>query len=495
VVTNNNIIKNVAVYLRISRDKGENVDTLQNHRERLVRLCEERGYTFTVYEEIVSGQARMEAREALNSLLDDIEKYDAVVVTAIDRLSRDLEYSIHIFKRLEKAGIPVITPERIYTEQDFTLYAIESTLAHGEYKQIRKRMLQGKRDKALRGEIVASRPPFGYDSILNKDKKRTFVPNEKAETVRKIFNLAINGYGGKSISDITGKPYKSVQNILRNEAYTGTMIYKDIRVEDAFPAIVDKDTFKKADYAMRERFAGDREQRVRTKGKVRTILKDLVYCDNCGRKISFQLKRREVYEDAMVTKKCECGMQGVKEETLLAEFYAQFYWVELHFREEWQKALDTPLEDKRGNIEGQLTELTKKQEKLNKRLKNAREMRLDGELSKAEFEEIKAESENELIALSSKLAELQDELSSLDTAKLSQGYQEKLKLIGMIKQELNLPEGKGQINYTKIEPCTNKEEANRLLKLLIDKIYYFRGIEADAFGNEEEVIKLTIAPK
>jgi site-specific DNA recombinase len=117
VVTNNNIIKNVAVYLRISRDKGENVDTLQNHRERLERLCEERGYTYTIYEEIVSGQARMEAREALNSLLDDLEKYDAVVVTAIDRLSRDLEYSIHIFKRLEKAGIPVITPERIYTNK------------------------------------------------------------------------------------------------------------------------------------------------------------------------------------------------------------------------------------------------------------------------------------------------------------------------------------------------------------------------------------------
>ncbi|MBU8732045.1 recombinase family protein [Cytobacillus oceanisediminis] len=490
----NNIIKNVAMYLRISRDKGENVDTLQNHRERLVRLCEDRGYTYTIYEEIVSGQARMEAREALNSLLDELEKYDAVVVTAIDRLSRDLEYSIHIFKRLEKVGIPVITPERIYTEQDFTLYAIESTLAHGEYKQIRKRMLQGKRDKALRGEIVASRPPYGYDSVM-VDKKRTFVPNKDADTVKKIFNLAINGYGGKSISDITGKPYKSVQNIIRNEAYTGTMIYKDIRVEDAFTAIVDKDTFKKANQAMKARFAGDREQRTRTKGKVRTILKDLVYCDNCDRKISFQLKRRELYEDAMVTKKCECGMPGVKEETLLAEFYAQFYWVELHFRKEWQKALETPLEDKKGIIEGRLTELTKKQEKLNRRLKNAREMRLDGELSKAEFEEIKAESEKELIALSSKIAELNEELLSLDTTKLSQGYQEKLKLIGMIKEELNLPEGKGQLNYTKIEECTNKEEANRLLKLLIDKIYYFRGIEANAFGEEEEVIKLTIAPR
>lgn len=49
--------------------------------------------------------------------------------------------------------------------------------------------------------------------------------------------------------------------------------------------------------------------------------------------------------------------------------------------------------------------------------------------------------------------------------------------------------------FSKIEPYTNKEEANRLLKILIDKIYYCRGIEANAFSEEEETIKLTIAPK
>jgi site-specific DNA recombinase len=41
--------------------------------------------------------------------------------------------------------------------------------------------------------------------------------------------------------------------------------------------------------------------------------------------------------------------------------------------------------------------------------------------------------------------------------------EEKLKLIVMIKEELNLPKGKGQLNFTKIEEVQNKEEATVFL--------------------------------
>jgi site-specific DNA recombinase len=47
--------------------------------------------------------------------------------------------------------------------------------------------------------------------------------------------------------------------------------------------------------------------------------------------------------------------------------------------------------------------------------------------------------------------------------------EEKLKLIVMIKEELNLPKGKGQLNFTKIEEVQNKEEANRLLTLMVER--------------------------
>jgi site-specific DNA recombinase len=502
VTTKNNLIKHVAILLRISRDKGENVDTLQNHRERLIRLCEENGYTYTIYEEIVSGNAEMEDREALTNLLKDIHQYDALMVVSTDRIARRLKISAEVFEVLERLQIPIITPDRIYTDKDVMLLKIEAVLAEGEYKSISKRMRENKRDIALRGGYVGSRVPFGYEAE-RIDGKRTLKPNEDAEMVKKIYNLAINGYGGKVISDMTGKPYKSVQNIIKNRQYTGTMIYKDIEVPDAFTAIVDTDTFNKANEAMKGRYAGDREQRTRTKGKVRTILKDLLFCDNCGRKISFQWNY-----DRLVTKKCVCGMPGVKESVLIAEFYAQFYWVEQYFRDKWKTALETPLEDNKQLFEDNLQNELKKQDKLNKRLKGYMVMKADGELTKVQYEEMKAETESELKGITAKVNELQEQINSMDTAKLSKGYAEQLKLIGVIKEQLQLPAKKGEINYTPITEVENKEEANRMLKLLIDKIYYFRGsythTEVDQVGvnefetyevTEKDVVRLTIDPK
>ncbi|MBU8915649.1 recombinase family protein [Bacillus sp. FJAT-29953] len=495
---NEKVIKHVAMLLRISRDKGENIDTLQNHRERLIRLCNEKGYSYTIYEEIISGNAEMEDREALTKLLEEIHQYDALMVVSTDRIARRLKISAEVFEVLENLQIPIITPDRIYTEKDVMLLKIEAVLAENEYKSIAKRMRENKRDIALRGGYVGSRCPFGYEAV-RIDGKRTLQTNEDAEMVQKIFNLAINGYGGKTISDMTGKPYKSVQNIIRNKQYTGTMIYKDIEIPDAFPAIVDMDTFNKANEAMKGRYVGDMEQRTRTKGQVRTILKDLLFCDNCGRKISFQLKSR-VYGDDLVTKKCVCGMSGCKESVLLAEFYAQFYWVELYFREKWQKALETPLEDNKQLLEDNLQNEIKKQEKLNKRLKSAKVMRMDGEFTKIEYEEIKEEIEAELTNIDNKVKKLEEQIKSMDTAKLSEGYAEKLKLIGLVKEQLQLPKSQSELNVTTIEEVRNKKDANRLLKLLINKVYYFRGpdvtgVEANGTPIVEDIIRLKIAPK
>ena len=470
------------MYLRISRDKGENVDTLQNHRERLTKFCEDRGYTFTIYEEIISGQADLKDRKVINKLLDELPNYDAVIVVGTDRLSRDLEFSIHIWKRFQKADIPLITPERIYTENDFMNFAVESLMAHQEYSQIKKRMQEGKRIRASRGEYVGSRQPLGYSQkVINH--RRTLVPNEDAEKVRQVFNLSINGHGAIQISEVTGIPARSIRHMLNNQQYIGTMIYNDIIVPNAFEPIVDEDTFKKAQDAMKGRFVGDREVRSRTKGTVRTILKDLVYCDDCGRKTLFQLKRRE-YNDKLVVKKCECGMRGAKEEVMLEEFYQQFEFVEQHFKKEWQKALDTPVEDNRQLLEGQLQELNKKAEKLNKRLRGYKEMRADGELTKVEYEEVRVETEAELTKLQESIRNLDRQLRQLDKETVIKGYWEKIQIIRDIKQ------------------TDDKTEANRLLKLIVDKIYYRRsdskivGTEADGSPMiDSDVIEMQVTPK
>lgn len=68
-------IQHVAIYLRISQEKkGENVETLENHRQILIEFCEEHGFTYEEFGEVISGgKSEITQRVALKRLLDNIE--------------------------------------------------------------------------------------------------------------------------------------------------------------------------------------------------------------------------------------------------------------------------------------------------------------------------------------------------------------------------------------------------------------------------------------
>ena len=96
----------------------------------------------------------------------------------------------------------------------------------------------------------------------------------------------ITGKRGKTIS------YSSIYEILRNEKYTGVYTYSQteeenrgdrrtkphaIRVENAFPAIIDRATFKEVQKIM--------VGRQQTGRKADYLCSGLVYCGNCGAKM------------------------------------------------------------------------------------------------------------------------------------------------------------------------------------------------------------------
>ena len=90
--------------------------------------------------------------------------------------------------------------------------------------------------------------------------------------VKRIFSLAEAGHGilditrtlnDEGIANPTGRPWSKngVHIILRNEAYTGTLVWgtsakhkgEPVRVEKAFPAIVTKTQFRKVNKQLRSR--------------------------------------------------------------------------------------------------------------------------------------------------------------------------------------------------------------------------------------------------
>lgn len=190
-------IKYVALYLRKSRGDAEN--DLEKHRKMLTEMCLENQWKYVEYEEIGSGDS-IELRSVFQKLLFDIEDsiFDAVCVVDIDRLGRgDMGDQDKIKKSFAKSNTYVVTPQQIYNlnnDDDEFVVDMKSFIARREYKQIVKRLSQGKRVGARMGMWTNGTPPYPYEYERWEDKynpKGLVVNKEKLKTYRFIIDSVI----------------------------------------------------------------------------------------------------------------------------------------------------------------------------------------------------------------------------------------------------------------------------------------------------------------
>ncbi|NHC39375.1 recombinase family protein [Bacillus sp. MM2020_1] len=513
------LIKTVAIYNRISRDNNEDEDVLLNHRTITTRLCEERGYNYKLYEEVISGGKAIEERPKLMQLMTDINEglYDGLVVVELSRIERDNLYSQMVAKILEDNEVPIITTSRMYNlndENDRLMYDMESMISSKELKTITRRMKAGKLERAKRGEWVQGVPPIGYK---RNDEKKLEIEESEANLVKQIFNYAESGYGLTTIVNKlngyktrTGNPFTltAVNTILKNQTYTGYIIYnakdkkgnliiEEIKTKNAHEAIISKEQFNSVQQALRGRVSGDLEVRNRSRGKVISMLKDLVYCKECGLKMGLKKDSKQV--DTIYLKGCKCGVKGVNQDRLIDSFIAQLFRVESHFREQWEKALNTPHDVSEDSLLQSISELNKTAEKLKKRLEGYIEMRADGDLTREQFQNKKSKTEAELNHVLSAIDDLQEQLDSLDKDTISSQYEAKIKQIIEFYELYNARELEHK----------DLEHMNRLLKTIIHKVHYQRliwtstvpvsyniaSVRIEAGDYTEDVIELDIEVK
>jgi site-specific DNA recombinase len=104
------------------------------------------------------------------------------------------------------------------------------------------------------------RPPTGYrlvDGLL--------IPDDKAPTVRRIFDMRIHGSSQGDIARATGVNYSTVGQILKNRAYIGEMRFKDQWVPGIHEPLVSLEVFEAAHPG---RLRGRKRGRDLTSGRV-----------------------------------------------------------------------------------------------------------------------------------------------------------------------------------------------------------------------------------
>ena len=214
-------------------------------------------------------------------------QFTIVIVWKFDRFARN-RYDSAIYKaKLKKNGVRVLSakegipegPEGILLESMMEGYAeyysanLSQNVKRGLYESALKLQTLGQTVYGLR-----KAPDGRYEQ-----------DPETAPIVRRIFDEYISGRSAIDIyhdlnrdgfRTLTGGLFNknSIRRILQNQKYCGIYEYADIRVEDGIPAIVSKETFRKAKDMVQQHH----EKPAAKKIEGGFLLTGKLFCGHCG---------------------------------------------------------------------------------------------------------------------------------------------------------------------------------------------------------------------
>lgn len=249
-------------------------------------------HDYTIVHEYVdrAKSGRTDNREQFQAMLRDTAKkqFGVILVWKVDRFGRNREeISINKYK-CKKNGVRVeYVAEKIPDSPEGVI--LESVLeGFAEYYslQLSQNIRRGQAESAEKCQVIGGNRPLGY--LTGPDKKFVIDP-QNAPTVKMIFEMYSNGstvteiinhLNGLGLRTLHGTPFtkNSLHTILKNEKYTGVYIYKDKRIPDGIPRIIDDDTFQK----VQEMLKINKRAPAHKWSRADYLLTDKLFCGKCG---------------------------------------------------------------------------------------------------------------------------------------------------------------------------------------------------------------------
>lgn len=290
----------VVLYIRVSTlEQAKDGYSIGEQIDRLTKYCEAKGWiVYKIYTD--SGYTGSDTkRPGLQSLIRDAEKhkFDAVLVYKLDRLSRSQKDTLTL---IEDVFLPndvnfISMTENFDTSTPFgrAMLGILSVFAQLEREQIKERMEVGKVGRAKEGKWCGSpNVPIGYN--LGSDGELVINKYEamQIQEMFRLFNLRISqrrvakmlhnkGYTYQNGGTWAGKHF--LRPMLENKHYIGMVSYKGEWFDGNQEAIIDMETFNKAQEILAERDADNGRE-----SRVTSPLAGIVYCAHCGNKYFFR---------------------------------------------------------------------------------------------------------------------------------------------------------------------------------------------------------------
>ena len=209
-LSDNHKFGTAALYCRLSRD--DNMDTesnsIQNQKKLLQKVAREKGYTDTLFfvDDGITGTTMK--RPGFQKMMTAIEAgyISAVFVKDLSRLGRNY---IEVGKLTEEffpqydVRLVAVSDGVDSDEGDNEFTPFRNIMNEWYAKDISKKRKIVNKMKGNAG-IPLSQPPYGY--IKNPDDPRFWVVDSKAaDVVRRIYDMALEGYGLAEIANALGR--------------------------------------------------------------------------------------------------------------------------------------------------------------------------------------------------------------------------------------------------------------------------------------------------
>jgi site-specific DNA recombinase len=430
-----------AIYLRVSTDKqAEHGLGLPSQRRELLGLAKRKGYRIAdahVYEDKGISGAEID-RPALERLRAAVRAraVDVVLVHSADRLSRKLAHLVLLLDDFHKAGVRLeyATHAPSDTDEGRALEHMQGVWAELERCKIRERTMRGKREKARRGVMPGGRPPFGYQRDPTAPGGLAIEPGEAA-IVRRIFGWFLDGTSMRGIAsrlqaqgiqrrDGTRWCANKVQRVLTSARYCGEACYNRlttsadgktlmVRPESEWIAIAVPTIVSRALFArVRAQIARNVHRLGGRSGTHVHLLKGLLHCGACGSRLHGDVHHaRWMYScsgrDAVRGRGCRARSQH-------ADLIEPLVWTSVARLLRDERALlaavrahGSDLDMERDGTADELTTLRKELAAVQAKNKRLVDLRVDGKVTRADFDERRKPLEADESRLRREIAELE----------------------------------------------------------------------------------------
>lgn len=464
-------------YIRLSREDLQKINrglddsnSVKNQRDILNDFHFNHAEEFESYTEYVDdGHTGTDTeRESFQRLLGDVMsgKINCVVVKDLSRFARNYSDAgsliDNLFVQMGVRFISLAEGVDSYLNPDSVnsiIVPITNVMNDQYCYQTSKKIRQVFDYKRRNGQYIGSFAPYGYIKDP-KDKHQLIVDPEAAETVKKIYEMCLQGTAKLQIvmylndhgipsptayRKLKGLPYspaisdapmwgnKIITDILRNPIYTGDLVqgrrrvksYKVhqieavpedewVRVPDTHEAIITHETFDRVQELLK------RDTRTAPKKRELHLFSGFLRCADCGKAVTRSQSGKNVYYSCSTYKKrsrTACTMHSIKHNRLeAAVLFAIQYQVStaVSYSEivarinaaPLKKSQSHRLNDQIAAKEKELTKITRYKQSLYQDWK-------DGEISQQEYREMKADYERQAAGLSDLLARLTAERKQL----------------------------------------------------------------------------------